>query len=85
MQETVKKGIVNLLHANVIIWQGDTSLPHSQGLRCGGKLGDLPQGIKPLTHLLAVCGGRHPMPLRAQVLGNRTIREQETPGVPWGS
>jgi hypothetical protein len=77
-------GTVNLLHVNVIIWQGDTRLPHSRCLRCGWKTGDLPPGVKSLAHLLAIHGGRQPMSPWTEVLGNRTIRGQKSLGVPGG-
>jgi hypothetical protein len=44
----------------------------------------VPPGVESLAHLLTVRGGRTPMPPRAEVLGNRTIRGQEPLGVPGG-
>ena len=62
MREETATRHVNVLHVNVIIWQGDTRLPHSRGLGCGGKAGDVPPGVESLAHLSAVREGRQPMP-----------------------
>ena len=37
-----------------------------------------------MPHLLAVDGGREPVPSRAEVLRHRTIGGQEALGMPWG-
>jgi hypothetical protein len=73
-------GIVNLLAVNVIIWQADTSPPRWRCLRCGWEAGDVPPGVESVAHLLAVRGGRIPMPSRSDVVGHRTTRGQETRG-----
>jgi hypothetical protein len=77
-------GIVNLLHVNMLMWEGAPCFPHSQCLRCGGKAGDVPPEVKSLSHLLAIRGGRKLVSPRVEVLGNRTIRGQESLSVPGG-
>jgi hypothetical protein len=79
---SVGYSIVNLLPVHVIIWQGDTSLPHSRCLRYSVKAGDLPPGGESLAYLLAVRGGRKPMPPRSGVLGYGTKGGEEALGLP---
>jgi hypothetical protein len=55
------------------IWQEDPYLPRSRALRGGGEAGDFPPGVESRAHLLAVLGGRQPVPSWAEVLGDRSI------------
>jgi hypothetical protein len=55
----------------------------SQPLRGGGEAGDFPPSAESLAHLLAVRGGRQPMPSRSKVLGDRPIGGEESLRVSW--
>jgi hypothetical protein len=50
-------------------------------LRDRGRARDFLPALESLGHLLAVRGGGEPMPSRSEVLGNETIRGEESLGV----
>jgi hypothetical protein len=46
-----------------------------------GKAGDFPPSVESLAHLLAVLGGRQPMPSRSAMRGNGAIRGEKALGM----
>jgi hypothetical protein len=76
------EGIVNLLvpMPSLAVVVGGLSLVLL--LRDHGRARDFLPVLESLGHLLAVRGSGKPMPSRSEVLGNRTIRGEETLGVP---
>lgn len=73
-------GIVNLLSANMIIWEEDADLPRLRPLRCGGEAGDVSPGLEALPHLLTVCEGREPVAPRTEVRDNGAIGRKKALG-----